>query len=59
MDTIKYFDYYKVAVEMDIPENIIHKIEKEVKEEFPDDMMMFELHVMRALKSRYWENVSS
>ena len=58
MNTIKYFDYYKVAKEMDISEDIVLNIEKEVKEEFPDDIMMFELHVMRALKSKYWEKVS-
>lgn len=57
MNTIKYFDYYKVAQEMDISEDIVLKIEKEVKKEFPDDIMMFELHVMRALKSKYWEKV--
>jgi hypothetical protein len=58
MDTIIYFDYYKIADEMDISKDIVNKIEKEVKEEYPDDRMMFELHVMRALKSRYWESVS-
>ncbi|MBN2534752.1 MAG: hypothetical protein JXB88_17840 [Spirochaetales bacterium] len=58
METIKYFDYYKIAGEMNISQDIVNMVEKEVKKEFPDDRMMFELHVMRALKSRYWESVS-
>ena len=58
MEDIKYFDYYKVAEEMAIPQDIIMKVENDVKKEFPDDKMMYELHVLRALKSRYWEKAS-
>lgn len=59
MKKIEYFDYQNVARDMKIPASILKKIEKEVKEEFPKDKMMYELHVLRAIRSRYWENTSS
>ncbi len=55
MEKIEYFDYQKVAREMKVSEVILKKIEKEVKEEFPKDKMMYELHVLRALRSKYWQ----
>lgn len=55
MKQIQYFDYKKVAREMGLPVPILKRIEKEVKNEFPSDKMMFELHVLRAVKSRYWK----
>lgn len=55
MGKIAYFDYQKVAREMKVPGAILKKIEEEVKEEFPKDKMMYELHVLRGLRSRYWE----
>ena len=55
MKMIKYFDYQKVAKDMKMPASILKKIEKEVKAEFPKDKMMYELHVLRAIKSNYWE----
>ena len=54
MEKIEYFDYQRVAREMKVPGAILKKIEKEVKEEFPKDKMMYELHVLRALRSKYW-----
>jgi len=57
MENIEYFDYYKVAKEMGISKDIIEKVENDVKNEFPDDIMMYELHVLRALKSKYWDKV--
>lgn len=55
MEKIEYFDYYKVAKEMKVPDAILRKIEKEVKAEFPKDKMMYELHVLRAVRSKYWQ----
>ena len=55
MEKIEYFDYQKVARQMKVPNPILKKIEKEVKEEFPKDKMMYELHVLRALRSKYWQ----
>jgi hypothetical protein len=40
---------------MKVSDAILKKIEKEVKKEFPEDKMMYELHVLRALRSRYWQ----
>ena len=58
MKKIEYFDYRNVARDMKVPASILKKIEKEVKDEFPKDKMMYELHVLRAIRSRYWENSS-
>ena len=58
MERIEYFDYKRVAKEMRVPNIIVKKIEKEVKEDFPSDKMLYELHVLRALKSKYWLNES-
>ncbi|MCX5887400.1 MAG: hypothetical protein NT096_16050 [Proteobacteria bacterium] len=55
MGEIEYFDYKKVAREMRIPIGILKKIEREVKREFPSDKMMYELHVLRALRSKTWQ----
>ena len=54
METLKYFDYQKVAGEIGIPDVLMKQIEKEIKKEFPNDRMMYELHVLRALRSKYW-----
>jgi len=59
MEKLEYFDYRKLARRMKVPENIVKKIEKEVKDEFPNDRMMYELHVLRAINSRYWEKTGS
>ena len=55
MKKIEYFDYQKAAKEMKMPLATLKKIEKEVKAEFPKDKMMFELHVLRAIRSGYWQ----
>ena len=55
MEKIEYFDYQKVAREMNVPAATLKKIEKEVNKEFPKDKMMYELHVLRAVRSRYWQ----
>ena len=58
MEDIEYFDYYRAAEEMLIPQEIVTRVENDVKNEFPDDKMMYELHVLRVLKSKYWEKAS-
>ncbi|MCI0512334.1 hypothetical protein L0128_03900 [candidate division KSB1 bacterium] len=52
-----YFDYQKVAEEMQLPDRILKIIERDIKNEFPSDKMMFELHVLRAIKSKYWQQL--
>lgn len=55
MANIEYFDYAKVARELDVPDETLKMIEEEIRKEFPSDKMMYELHVLRALRSKYWE----
>ena len=55
-ENIEYFNYLKVAKELDVPASILNKIENEIKKEFPTDKMLFELHVLRTLKNRGWQN---
>jgi hypothetical protein len=52
---IEYFDYQGLAKELKMPAIALSRVEKEVELEFPDDKMMFELHVMRAVRSGYWK----
>lgn len=59
MRKIEYFNYQKVAKEMKMPVSILNKIEKEVAAEFPKDKMMFELHVLRAIRSGYWQKTAA
>ncbi len=59
MEKIKYFDYRKVAKKMSVPDTILRKIEKEVKNEFPTDKILYELYVLKALRSREWEGISN
>lgn len=59
MKKIEYFDYQKVAKDMKMPGPILKKIEKEVAAEFPEDKMMFELHVLRAIRSGYWKKAAA
>jgi len=55
MEKIEYFDYMQVARKMRIPDAVLKKIKREVKKEFPSDKMMYELHVLRAVRSKYWQ----
>jgi hypothetical protein len=56
MEKIDYFDYGRLAREMKVPHSILKKIKREVKKEFPSDKMLYELHVLRAIRSKYWQN---
>ena len=56
MENIEYFNYPKVAKEMKVPAALLKRIEEEVKKEFPNDKMMYELHVLRAMRSKFWQN---
>lgn len=51
--------YFNGSRRYQIPGKVLKQIEKEVSEEFPDDQMMFELHVLRAIKSKYWEKIKN
>jgi hypothetical protein len=45
---MKYFDYRSVAHEAKIPEQKLRKLVDLIGKEFPSDLMMAELHALRA-----------
>ena len=45
---MQYFDYEKVALEAGISGDGLSAIKELLREEFPTDEMMWELHVLRA-----------
>jgi hypothetical protein len=45
---MEYFDYKSVASEANIPDGSLAEICRIMRQEFPGDEMMFELHVLRA-----------
>ena len=45
------FDIKKVIKKINISKKELQKLEKEIKQEFPNDRMMYELHLLRALGS--------
>ncbi len=48
----RLFDLEKVIRESSLSQEEIEQIKQEVREEFPNDEMMWELHVIRAIKSK-------
>lgn len=44
---MRYFDFEAVAQEAKIPSDKLMLLSKTVREEFPTDDMMYELHLMR------------
>ncbi len=45
---MRHFDYERVAREADIPTDKMEELRHLVRQEFPTDEMMYELHVLRA-----------
>ena len=45
---MEYFDYETVAKEAGIPPGKLNELRKIVRQEFPQDEMMYELHLLRA-----------
>ena len=43
-----YFDYENIAKKAGIPSGKLDELRKIVREEFPQDDMMYELHLLRA-----------
>ncbi|OGR56353.1 MAG: hypothetical protein A3I11_00025 [Elusimicrobia bacterium RIFCSPLOWO2_02_FULL_39_32] len=48
---MRYFYYEKVAEEANIPQNKLDELMKIIRQEFPADDMMFELHLLRVCMS--------
>lgn len=53
------FDVEKIVKESGLPEELIRKIQEEVRKEFPKDEMMYELHLMRAIETEKGKNLVS
>ena len=49
--SLRYFDYKKAALEAKIAPRELRALARMVRQDFPDDQMMFELHVLRACNS--------
>ena len=46
-----HFDYEKLAQEAKIPQDKLIQLKKTLREEFPRDEMMYELHLLRICMS--------
>lgn len=44
---MRYFDYEKIAREAHIPSDKMEDLRSLVREQFPNDDMMYELHLLR------------
>lgn len=52
---MRYFDYEKIAMEAGVPGDTLDTLREKVRQEFPKDDMMYELHLLRvcmALKDK-------
>ncbi|MCL2381417.1 MAG: hypothetical protein FWC64_07460 [Treponema sp.] len=45
------FDYRSLSEELDIPVEVVRLFEREAYDEFPNDSMLVEIHVLRAVKA--------
>ncbi len=45
---MRYFDFETIARKAEIPEEQLKKLCELVRQDFPGDQMMYELHVLRA-----------
>ncbi len=45
---MRYFDYEKAAREANIPRNKLEELSYLMRQDFPKDEMMYELHLLRA-----------
>jgi hypothetical protein len=50
------FDYISFADSLRINSDVVTSFEREAKEEFPNDAMLRELHIVRALKAYFNKN---
>ncbi|MBI3735603.1 hypothetical protein HY256_03710 [Candidatus Sumerlaeota bacterium] len=46
-----YFDYKKIADEAGLSPDQLQRLCKVIREEYPDDDMLYELHVLRACRA--------
>ena len=48
---MEYFDYQQVAAEAGITPTQLAQIVESIRREFPEDLMLLELHVLRACRA--------
>ena len=48
---MRYFDYEKTAKKAGIPSDKLEALRQIVRQEFPHDDMMYELHLLRACRA--------
>lgn len=46
-----FFETDKVALELGIPKHSYDALKSSIRKEFPDDEMMYQLHLLRALRA--------
>lgn len=47
----RVFDYEHLAKKYNVKSDILNKLVEEAKKEFPNDQMMIELHIVRAIRA--------
>ena len=45
---MRYFDYEKIAREAQVPPEKLDELSRLIRQDFPKDDMMYELHLLRA-----------
>jgi hypothetical protein len=54
MRNVCYFNYFKAAKKIGMTQSEIENLEKEIKAEFPVDILMFELYFIRVIQSKIY-----
>lgn len=47
----RIFDYEQLAKKCNVKSDILNKLVEEASREFPNDQMMIELHIIRAIRA--------
>ncbi len=45
---MRHFDYERIAQDAKIPPDKLEELRQQIRQEFPHDEMMYELHLLRA-----------
>ena len=51
MEETTFFDIDRLLSSLNLPEKELDLLKKTIRDEFPNDDMLYELHLLRALKS--------
>jgi len=50
-DEARYFQYQRLAQRLELTPELVHRLVHEARDEFPDDEMLAELYIIRALRA--------